>query len=289
MSTATTTRRRRLATQGLLLCVAPIAPALLACLEPSAASLAAADPATTPDAGPAVTHDAGTAREVDAGPPSVAFQVSLPGVVQPLEAELREGRVVTVKSYPREARLAARYGTLPADWAGAFSSGFCDDVRAKAQLARKGGLGGRYYRTFVRGLTDAPVQLTLTTVAGTAFEQALLAAAVAAGAAPTDVALENPFLLTGIGLEVRLAPAAMTNLLGDSETLAQSLRQQLMGQLALSAASGVLGAGITAKDLLCDLAQGNAQIVARVEGVVGDQPAQSVTTSVGLQPLGAQP
>lgn len=272
--------------------------ALLACLDS-----APADEARPRSDGGAGKGDGGSSVRDGGAPPDTAppdtappeptptpFAFRLRGVEAPVAAQVlgSESASITVRGYPTAARVTARHAVLPLDFQGAFSPAFCIEVAARAVLAAKGGLGARFYRNYVRGLSDAALQVAISPIVGAEFEAALVAGARGAGATGPWFELTNPFVIAELGLDVELDADAISHIIGETASFATSLRRQLGGQLGHAAMMGIFAAAVVPKDFLCDLATGKARIVVRARGTAGGEVHETVTTSVGLEPVGGR-
>lgn len=99
---------------------------------------------------------------------------------------------------------------------------------------------------------------------------------------PARPILVNPLKLTSAAVDLVFEQDAITPILGGVESVSGPLRGRLQQKLGEVLATGMLAAVLTAKDVLCDLANHKARIVFAVQGSVAGTPYTGTTTAVGV-------
>jgi hypothetical protein len=205
------------------------------------------------------------------------FDVALPGTDEPVSATVtNHGGAIEVPAYPSEVTLVLRYTLLTVGFEEAFSSDFCESIRALAEV-------GPEAEELVRHRGSAVTQVPLCPSASYETRSKLVAAATQARGG--SAYLTNPLVLTSASISLELGPDAISRVLGDEAGLLEPFTRVLEQQDTDSLGLDHFSVSVAAKDLLCDLAEGNAQLHIDVSGSFGDESFEGRTTVVGLEPL----
>lgn len=201
----------------------------------------------------------------------LSFEVNVSGVDSPIpvSATLEPHAELVVEAYPAEAQTKPTHGPLPVGFEGAFTPAYCEDVRAKATKAAGTGALTTWYRQQLRKGGGVTLSLPVTPLIGADFTRVLRTAAAAAGAQATAYRLQNPLVPTDVKIEIDFAPDAISNVVGDTASLVAEQQSYLSKQLAAIAVNGTFSTALSAKDVLCDLAQGAAAIRFEIDGHAG--------------------
>ena len=212
-------------------------------------------------------------------PRQLAIEIAVAGTDTPIAGTVSEhGGAIRVRSYPERLSLPLLHGSLPLPFDGAFEDDFCESVRelTEADLQDRA-------LDLVRhdGAVTGRLPISSLMWPETVAEANRSASALGVG---TGVFFDNPLTVQTLELSLELSEGAMSHALG-TEDLSAALDRELERQGASARQTGVLPLSLSAKDLWCDLAHGDATIRVHVIGTFGSQAYEGETLVTGVEPL----
>jgi hypothetical protein len=179
---------------------------------------------------------------------------------------------ITIADYPKHLQVTPRVDLNVVGFADLFKAGFCDNIREQAQTATTTGHLADFDYEVVRKSGAVVIHIPISPLLSPALPSAAIDGAKNAGAVANQFTIVNPLSIDNASLTVNVdASAAISDVIGKLDEFETPLIQEFNQHPGFWLTGDEYDGATGAKDFLCDLVSGKAQILISLQGKAGNQ------------------